>query len=42
VADVLGHDGPRTTAAVYRHLISPSIAAAKGPMDAAFGTVDRS
>jgi integrase len=37
ISDVLGHDGPRTTAAVYRHLISPSIAGAKAPMESAFG-----
>jgi integrase len=38
VADILGHDGPRVTAAVYRHRIDPSIAGAKAPMEAAFGT----
>jgi hypothetical protein len=36
ISDVLGHEGPRTTAAVYRHLVNPSIAAGKAPMDRIF------
>ena len=36
IADVLGHEGSRTTAAVYRHLINPSVTAGKAPMDAMF------
>lgn len=37
ISDVLGHEGPRTTAAVYRHLVNPSVTAGKAPMDALFG-----
>lgn len=37
ISDVLGHEGPRTTAAVYRHLVNPSVSAGKAPMDAFFG-----
>ena len=37
ISDVLGHEGPRTTAAVYRHLVNPSVSAGKAPMDALFG-----
>src|SRR4051812_1735264 len=37
ISDVLGHEGPRTTAAVYRHLVNPSVSAGKAPMDAIFG-----
>lgn len=40
VADVLGHEGPRVTAAIYRHLINPTIAAAKTTMEATFRTVE--
>src|SRR3954447_11352883 len=41
ISDVLGHDGPRTTAAVYRHLVNPSVSAGKAPMNALFNaTVD--
>lgn len=36
ISDVLGHEGPRTTAAVYRHLVSQSVSAGKAPMDALF------
>lgn len=36
ISDVLGHEGPRTTAAVYRHLVNPSVSAGKAPMDAMF------
>src|SRR3954452_13471018 len=38
ISDVLGHEGPRTTAAVYRHLIDLSVSAGKAPMDALFTT----
>jgi integrase len=37
ISDVLGHEGPRTTAAVYRHLVNPSVSAGKLPMDSMFG-----
>lgn len=36
ISDVLGHEGPRTTAAVYRHLVNPSVSAGKAPMDELF------
>ncbi len=36
ISDVLGHEGPRTTAAVYRHLVNPSVSAGKAPMDGLF------
>jgi integrase len=36
ISDVLGHEGPRTTAAVYRHLVNPSVSAGKAPMDLLF------
>ena len=36
ISDVLGHEGPRTTAAVYRHLVNPSVSAGRAPMDALF------
>ena len=36
ISDVLGHAGPRTTAAVYRHLVSPSVNAGKQPMEMMF------
>jgi integrase len=36
ISDVLGHEGPRTTAAVYRHLVNPSVSAGKAPMDVLF------
>src|SRR3954452_15559666 len=36
ISDVLGHEGPRTTAAVYRHLVNPSVSAGKAPMDTLF------
>jgi integrase len=38
ISDVLGHEGPRTTAAVYRHLVNPSVSAGKAPMDSLFST----
>jgi hypothetical protein len=37
VADVTGHDGVRMTALVDRHSMSPSVAAAAGPMQEALG-----
>jgi integrase len=40
IADVLGHAGTRTTVAVYRHLIEPTVRGAAGPMDALFGDGD--
>ena len=41
VADVLGHDGVRMTALVYRHAISPSVTAAAGPMQEVLGPRNR-
>jgi integrase len=38
IADVLGHDGTRMTSQVYRHAVSPTIAAGVAPMEAMFGT----
>jgi integrase len=40
ISDVLGHEGPRTTAAVYRHLVNPSVSAGKAPMDGLFSRID--
>ena len=37
IADVLGHDGPRVTAAVHRHVISPTVSAGRAPMERVFG-----
>ena len=37
IADVLGHAGTRTTAAVYRHLIEPTVRGAVAPMEQLFG-----
>lgn len=37
IADVLGHDGPRVTAAVYRHVITPTVSADRAPMEQVFG-----
>jgi len=37
IADVLGHAGTRTTSAVYRHLIEPTVRSAAEPMDSLFG-----
>jgi integrase len=37
IADVMGHDGTRMTSTVYRHINTPSIGAAAGPMEDAFG-----
>jgi integrase len=38
VADVLGHDGTRMTALVYRHAVSPTVSAAVAPMESLFGS----
>lgn len=38
VADLLGHDGTRMTALVYRHAMTPSVDAARETMDALFGS----
>jgi integrase len=40
IADVLGHSGTRTTSAVYRHLIEPTVRSATAPMNALFGDGD--
>jgi integrase len=37
IADILGHAGTRTTSAVYRHLIEPTVRGAAAPMNALFG-----
>lgn len=37
IADVLGHAGTRTTSAVYRHLIEPTIRSGAEPMELLFG-----
>jgi integrase len=37
IADVMGHDGTRMTSQVYRHIVTPSIGAAAGPMEEVFG-----
>lgn len=37
IADVVGHDGTRMTAGVYRHAVTPSVDAAVAPMEALFG-----
>lgn len=36
VGDVLGHDGTRMVATVYRHAVTPTVAAAVAPMEAMF------
>ena len=41
VADVLGHDGTRMTALVYRHAVSPSVDAAQETMGKEFGVDSR-
>jgi integrase len=38
IADILGHAGTRTTSAVYRHLIEPTVRGAAAPMNALFGS----
>lgn len=37
VADILGHDGTRMAALVYRHAVAPTVGAAVAPMEAMFG-----
>lgn len=37
IADMLGHDGTRMTALVYRHAVAPTVDAAAAPMQALFG-----
>jgi len=37
ISDVMGHDGTRMTWGVYRHVLTPSIGAAAGPMSKVFG-----
>jgi integrase len=37
IADILGHAGTRTTSAVYRHLIEPTVRHAAAPMESLFG-----
>ena len=39
IADIVGHTGTRMTAKVYRHVLTPSVDHAVGPMDALFGTL---
>jgi integrase len=36
IADILGHDGVRTTSAVYRHLLEPTIRGGADPMERLF------
>jgi integrase len=38
IADVLGHDGTRMTAQVYRHAVAPTVAAGVAPMECLFGS----
>jgi integrase len=37
IADILGHDGVRMTALVYRHTITPSVTAGAAPMQRVLG-----
>ena len=37
IADLLGHDGTRMTALVYRHAVTPTVRAAVVPMERMFG-----
>ena len=37
IADVVGHSGTRMTAKVYRHVLTPSVNDAVGPMNKLFG-----
>ena len=37
VADLLGHASTRVTSAVYRHRTTPTVEAARDPMDRLFG-----
>jgi integrase len=41
IADILGHAGTRTTSAVYRHLIEPTVRGAAAPMNALFGEASK-
>jgi hypothetical protein len=34
---MLGHDGTRMTAQVYRHAVAPTVAAGVAPMERMFG-----
>ncbi|MDQ6928116.1 MAG: site-specific integrase [Actinomycetota bacterium] len=38
VADIMGHDGTRMTALVYRHAMAPTVDAGVKPMEALFGS----
>jgi integrase len=38
VADLVGHDSTRMTSGVYRHILTPTVAAAVAPMERLFGT----
>jgi integrase len=38
IADVLGHDGTRMTALVYRHAVAPTTSAGVAPMESMFRT----
>lgn len=38
IADVVGHTGTRMTSRVYRHVLTPSVNHAVGPMNQLFGT----
>ena len=40
VADVLGHNGTRIAAMVYRHVLAPTVEAGAAPMQALFGEPD--
>jgi len=40
VADVLGHDGTRMAALVYRHVLAPTVDAGAAPMQALLGEPD--
>jgi integrase len=40
VADVLGHNGTRMAALVYRHVLAPTVDAGSAPMQALLGEPD--
>jgi hypothetical protein len=40
VADVLGHNGTRMAALVYRHVLAPTVEAGAAPMQALLGEPD--
>jgi hypothetical protein len=40
VADVLGHNGTRMAALVYRHVVAPTVDAGAAPMQALLGGPD--